>query len=271
MRVLLIRHGETVDNVASIWAGSRDSALTSHGMLQASKLGEHLVSRTNPKLLVKHVFSSDLQRASITAKATKEAFETELGGVTLGHTELKDLRERDFGILEGKSFKTKDSILNAEGLAEVRSAVKERVDRFLDDHLIPLLQKNPQPEGQDETDTCIVVSHGIVLGTLYSAIKGRASQGRLTLVPELQNTDGARGMVWWENTAYLECEMSAVPEGLVVRAIKFNCIEHLKNVSKTKGGIGSSKFDPNQSSMDAFLVKSKKPGEEKPGEEKPAE
>ncbi|KAM3468559.1 hypothetical protein MY5147_007828, partial [Beauveria neobassiana] len=44
MRLLLIRHGETVDNVAGIFAGVRDSALTTHGVLQAGRLGGHLAA-----------------------------------------------------------------------------------------------------------------------------------------------------------------------------------------------------------------------------------
>lgn len=69
MRLLLIRHGETVDNVAGVYAGSRDSALTAHGVLQAGRLAAHLAEHVE----VDRMFSSDLQRAAITAQAILDA------------------------------------------------------------------------------------------------------------------------------------------------------------------------------------------------------
>src|ERR1700761_205792 len=66
MKLYLIRHGETVDNVAGLYAGSRDSTLTNHGVEQTERLGEYL-ARNGVKFT--HVFASPLSRAYKTAEA----------------------------------------------------------------------------------------------------------------------------------------------------------------------------------------------------------
>jgi len=42
MRLYLIRHGETVDNVAGLYAGMKDSPLTNHGVEQIKRLGSYV-------------------------------------------------------------------------------------------------------------------------------------------------------------------------------------------------------------------------------------
>src|ERR1700759_2039622 len=64
MRLFLIRHGETVDNVAGLYAGTLDSALTNHGVEQANRLGEFF---TQNEVIFSHIFASPLSRAFRTA------------------------------------------------------------------------------------------------------------------------------------------------------------------------------------------------------------
>ncbi|CEJ81855.1 hypothetical protein VHEMI01963 [[Torrubiella] hemipterigena] len=247
MKLLLIRHGETVDNVASIWAGVRDSALTSHGALQASHLGAALSARS-PPLSPAHVFSSDLQRAAKTAQACVSSFDPQPP-----HTKLVVLRERDFGPLEGKSFRGEGATTDAEAVAEPREAMRARADAFITEHLIPALKTHAKD------GTCIlVVSHGIMLATLFTALTMRAPRGGVTYTPSALSTEGfVPGVLpWWGNTAYLECEVR-VEEGdkLRLEVDKINEMGHLANVRKAGGGIGNATYDEKQTKMDMFLKK----------------
>ncbi len=85
LRVWLVRHGVTDWNLQGRWQGWTDTALSDTGRLQAKRL--------EPRLAGRHfdaVFSSDLQRASDTAR---------LAGLT--PTPDARLREVHFGDFEG--------------------------------------------------------------------------------------------------------------------------------------------------------------------------
>jgi probable phosphoglycerate mutase len=88
-RVLIVRHGETVGNLAGRWQGHWDSPLTETGMAQAEAVAGRL-ARTGFSALL----SSDLGRALHTAKIISDR---------TGHEVVPDerLRERRFGIFEG--------------------------------------------------------------------------------------------------------------------------------------------------------------------------
>lgn len=77
MHLYLIRHAETVDNVAGLYAGTRDSALTVHGSLQADRLGRHFASRD---IKFSRIWASDLIRAVRTAEAIAQAQGRDVGG-----------------------------------------------------------------------------------------------------------------------------------------------------------------------------------------------
>jgi broad specificity phosphatase PhoE len=62
VRILLVRHGETVFNVEGRWQGQSDSPLTERGRAQARELARALAEEP-----VTAVYSSDLGRASETA------------------------------------------------------------------------------------------------------------------------------------------------------------------------------------------------------------
>src|SRR5205823_3682096 len=62
VRILLVRHGETLFNVQGRWQGQSDSPLTERGLAQARELGRALHSEP-----VAAVYSSDLGRAMQTA------------------------------------------------------------------------------------------------------------------------------------------------------------------------------------------------------------
>lgn len=90
-RVLLVRHGQTEWNVEGRFQGHQDSPLTAAGVEQARVTGARL--RAFP---LAAIYSSDLPRAEKTAQLLSD-------GMALGVTVDNRLRERNFGIFEGKS------------------------------------------------------------------------------------------------------------------------------------------------------------------------
>jgi broad specificity phosphatase PhoE len=67
-RLVVVRHGETLDNAAGIWQGLKDSELSPVGMAQADKAAP-AVAAYQPELIV----ASDLARARVTAERLGQA------------------------------------------------------------------------------------------------------------------------------------------------------------------------------------------------------
>ena len=91
-QLILVRHGQTLDNVAGIAQGWNDSALSENGKTQVQHLAERL-SAMKPTAL----YSSPLGRALATAEAISAA-------TGLPITQLPELREMNYGGWEGRSF-----------------------------------------------------------------------------------------------------------------------------------------------------------------------
>ncbi|KAJ1338072.1 2,3-bisphosphoglycerate-dependent phosphoglycerate mutase [Microdochium nivale] len=290
MRLLLIRHGESVDNVAGLYAGSRDSPLTNHGVLQAKRLGAHL----GGGCLVRHIFTSNLQRAYKTAEAIADAqqqraAQTPVDSSRLGSDDggeghrpcveqLRELREKDFGSDEGKKFGTRAAGKRNSGAllsdAETRKAMRARAERFLAVYFEPYLTDlSPLP---DDKDVIVIVAHGIILNTLVRALLARypiPGDGYRPVSP----TGNSEFSVAWSNTGVLQGQLRVCPAAAESAAspstspgqaavadsrprlgpfvIEFtNNVDHLRGLRKTRGGIGSSKFDSRQKTMDTFFA-----------------
>ncbi|KAF5538504.1 hypothetical protein FMEXI_9373 [Fusarium mexicanum] len=233
MRLFLIRHGETVDNVANLYAGSRDSALTAHGVMQTQRLASHL----SEHVAIDHIFSSNLSRAVHTAKAILDA---QKRAEDLKLIQVPQLREKDFGTGEGTKF---GAATKHEG-SETPLAMRKRVDVFMDEHLPRL----------DEDLTVCIVAHGIILGTFYKALCDRTSS---SAGPDAEPEGQASAFVRpsWSNTGYIEALITrdSSDKHLHMRVLKINSVDHLKGLRKTRGGIGSAKFDAKQKTMDSFF------------------
>ena len=91
-KLLLVRHGETVHNVAGIAQGWNDSALSPRGEEQAARLAQRIAAQK-----VDAVISSPLGRARATAEVIARACGLEV-------TTLEELREMNYGGWEGRSF-----------------------------------------------------------------------------------------------------------------------------------------------------------------------
>ncbi len=161
MRMVLLRHAESEANANGVLQGHIDSPLTDHGRNQARLLAQKLKKAGDS---FDSIFSSDLSRASDTAKIVGEALD-------INSIELTPLlREMDLGILAGKKRKN----LNLEEKILLESAWKDhsnripngesinefisRLKRFI--NIIELL--DPQPI------SLLVVTHG---GSIYHILK----------------------------------------------------------------------------------------------------
>lgn len=91
-RLILVRHGETLHNVAGIAQGWNDSELSERGQRQVRALAERL-ARYEPTAIYSSPLGRALSTANVIAEVTGLAVET-----------LDDLREMSYGAWEGKSF-----------------------------------------------------------------------------------------------------------------------------------------------------------------------
>lgn len=160
-RLILIRHGETVDNLRGVAQGWRDSALSPLGVAQVEAVAARLEAIGAGSL-----WCSSLARA----KTTAEAIGRRLG---LEPTVLDDLKEMNCGDWEGVSF------------LDVRSSQPEVYRRWAAD------PEEPCPGGESFADvrrrmekaietirhsengsrsTVAVVSHGTAIRVLATAL-----------------------------------------------------------------------------------------------------
>ncbi|KAL2755379.1 hypothetical protein ACRALDRAFT_1057499 [Sodiomyces alcalophilus JCM 7366] len=284
LNIFLIRHGETVDNVAGIYAGSRDSPLTTHGVLQTRRLASHLATLTpRPAGKVTGIFTSTLQRAIRTAEAIRDAQPGPLPGERpvpeVEIRQLSDLRERDFGSDEGKKFGRSDRASDAESHASLR----ERAERFLDEHLAPIISAAANREGvaggeeaeEHESHAILIVAHGLILASLLAVLR---SPELFVVRPGTVPVDVSPA---WSNTGYTRLVLTPVasseanpdmpPNGLrdtsktsssrprprwpclALDVACMNNTSHLAGLKKTRGGIGSARFDDKQKTLTSFF------------------
>ncbi|HSP13701.1 MAG TPA: histidine phosphatase family protein [Thermoanaerobaculia bacterium] len=92
-QLILVRHGETVHNVAGIAQGWGDSDLSERGQRQVARLAERLKAFSPDA-----IYSSTLQRAVATAERIAAV-------VGLDVRLVDDLREMNYGRWEGQNFR----------------------------------------------------------------------------------------------------------------------------------------------------------------------
>ncbi|PHH59519.1 hypothetical protein CDD81_3134 [Ophiocordyceps australis] len=250
MRLLMIRHGESVDNVAHLYAGSRDSPLTTHGALQADRLASSFARSVK----LTYIYSSPLKRAAQTAQIIHDAQHP----ACLNVIRVEELREKHFGSAEGQSYRAKDPFLqNGPCLpeaAESNDSMNARMHSFFNRHLAPLLHRECE-SGQEMT--CAIVSHGIILSVLYKVLSTKIS--RVT-TPEVLSAKSDANVPpvcpSWSNTGFLDVTLSrSNPSSPLVLCISsVNCTLHLANLRKTRGGIGSAPLDQRQRTIRHFFT-----------------
>ncbi|MEO6258782.1 MAG: histidine phosphatase family protein [Thermoanaerobaculia bacterium] len=142
--LILVRHGETLHNVAGIAQGWNDSALSERGQRQVRQLALRIAS-LHPDAII----SSPLQRALTTARAIAQATGLEI-------KQVDELREMGYGEWEGQSF------------PDVRRNEEQSYRRWIAD------PDHPSPSGESHNDVRRRMEHAF--GSLF------AESGRVVVV-----------------------------------------------------------------------------------------
>jgi probable phosphoglycerate mutase len=201
-RLVVIRHGETEWNRERRMQGTTDTRLSDLGRNQAQALGRRLASHGFTAL-----YSSDLSRARDTAQAIAEH---------AGRNVVTDprLQERRFGIFEGLLA------------AEIKARYPEEHARFASrdpDYEVPggesasafvarCLGCLSEIAGRHAGEEVVVVTHGLVLDSLYRAALG-LGHGEPRPVPLINASVNLFGygasawrMVVWGDVSHLKAE-----------------------------------------------------------------
>ncbi|GAA5875016.1 hypothetical protein JCM16303_004977 [Sporobolomyces ruberrimus] len=225
--VTLVRHGESVDNLTSLWAGHRDAPLTNYGYTQAQRLGDHFKD-----VPITAIYASDLKRAQTTARCVWEKNQSQ---PKPPFTISPLLREQFFGEAEGmpwdagryhsahlpwedhRAFRLAP---NAESLNDVSARATQVLRHFILPHLLATASV-PSNATFPAQHHLVLFAHGIWLSEMLFAIK-------LAGDPKVRFVKASGG---YQNTAWsrIEIELDGLGEGL----------ESLPRVSETpEGGDG---------------------------------
>lgn len=162
MKLLIVRHGETIENQNGIIQGHLPGKLSEKGIQQAKKLAIRL---KDEKLSV--IFSSDLARAFDTSKIIAHYHPNS----SIMTTAL--LRERSMGLHEGKYHKDIENFFDRDDI-ESKDSIMRRVKNFLE---------NIQRDYSEKS--VLVVCHG---GTIV-ALVANALNKSFDEVVEMRNIE----------------------------------------------------------------------------------
>ena len=199
-RIIAIRHGETAWNVDSRLQGHLDIPLNDVGLWQARQAALALADEP-----IDAIYSSDLQRAWVTARAIAETTQAPL-------TAHQGLRERSFGVLQGHTFeeleakepeqayrwRKRDPAFAPEG-GESLIALRKRITATT--HALAAQHVGGQ---------IVLVAHGGVLDVLYRAATRQDIQAPRTwqlgnaAINRLLWTPDGLSLVGWADTQHLD-------------------------------------------------------------------
>ena len=200
-RIIAVRHGETPWNVDARIQGQLDIQLNDTGRWQARRVGHALSSEQ-----LAAIYSSDLGRAHETARAIGDAVRIDV----VAHP---GLRERRFGLFEGKTFDEIHTIW-PDHAHNWKKRIPEWEPPEGGESLLQLREPVARTGGGLAARHCgeqiAVVAHGGVLDTLYRIATGQevnsprtwqlpnGAINRLLWAPE------GFTLVGWSDTQHLE-------------------------------------------------------------------
>lgn len=160
-RLLLVRHGETVDNVNQIMQGQTQGELTQKGVLQAEELAQQMRDEQ-----IDVFVSSDLKRSIDTCRIIAQSH-----GLPVVQTPL--LRERDWGGFTGRfipDLKDETWPDDIESITDLRTRAKAFLD-FI---------RKQYPE-----KTVLAVGHGIINKAIQAVHLGK----EMREIPRMTNAE----------------------------------------------------------------------------------
>lgn len=159
MKLLIVRHGETIENVQRICQGQTHGTLSVKGVEDAKKAGLRL-----KHFSIDCCYTSDLHRATDTTR-----YITEFRPALVIHEDVR-LRERYFGSFQGQVFPESLSDFTPPEETETIEAIQARLLDFLSD------MKYHHPR-----QTILIVSHGFTIRVLFSIFMNLPATGLETL------------------------------------------------------------------------------------------
>lgn len=204
VKIILVRHGQTVWNLAGKFQGQTDVALTEDGQKQARLLAEHF-----PLDRVDEIYCSDLKRAHDTAKAIGDKFGVEV-------VPCEELREINFGEWESLTYKeisakwpetmgdfwknpAKLTIPSGESFTQVQERAMKKINE--------IIEANVKKGGERFV---VLVAHGGINRSILTAFLGmpinnvwRISQYN-TAVNSIRIDDGMINVEYVNNTEHLK-------------------------------------------------------------------
>lgn len=234
---------------------------------------------------VNTIFSSDLSRARLTAEGICRQQPSRPNGTSLTPILSSDLREKDFGSLEGtrldasatsgggpvRPHGTSTSMHHME--SESTGSMKRRTTNFLNFHIIPLLFEAPSSKAN-----IVVVAHGIILRVLWNCLVELFDPMNVSMASGVASREGGPAALLvpsWSNTGYMplliepQSVVSATDvsqsshkdtpgtllHGWSIKILAINSREHVANLRRTRGGIGSATHDTRQKRIDHFFTR----------------
>ncbi len=199
-RIIAIRHGETAWNVNTRIQGQLDIGLNETGRWQAHRVALALAGEP-----IKAIYSSDLLRAWDTALSIANA-------TGLPVQTVEGLRERGFGVFQGKTFQEVEAEWPEQALRwrKREPAFEPEGGESLLRFRERITQAVQALAAQHPGEQIVVVAHGGVMDVLYRAATrqeiqaprtwdlGNATINRLLWTPE------GLSLVGWADTQHLD-------------------------------------------------------------------
>ncbi len=148
LKLIIVRHGETIENINGVCQGQTDGTLSEFGKQQNKLLAKELST-----LQIHKIYSSPLKRAFETAKEIYHYHNVEL-------VQRDHLSEWYLGELQGEKFPNDFNINSLSDDKENASLVQKRLLLLLNE--ITNKHKN---------ETILLVSHGLTIKVLISILK----------------------------------------------------------------------------------------------------
>ena len=165
-RIIAVRHGETAWNLDGRIQGHLDIGLNETGRWQAHRLAQALVEED-----IAAVYASDLWRAYETAMSIAKPLSLPVQTDT-------GLRERSFGVFEGKTFAEVEALWPEQALAwrkrepDYAPIGGESLLQFRERILTAVTALAAQNSGRQ----IVIASHGGAMDVLYRAATGQELQ-----------------------------------------------------------------------------------------------
>lgn len=201
------------------------------------------------------------------------------------------LREQYFGSREGVSIRqtpnttyrgadTGPTAVIADVIpAETEISMRTRANKFLEEYLFPVLLSHNESLDNDaeNCETAVaIVGHGIILRVLWNCLVQAFPPRSVHLTPEVAALcRGGTLVPFWSNTGYMVLSIRRYPvqssdaamdidtpsvttaesplSGWSIMVLSLDEKSHLRDLRRTRGGIGSSQHDTKQKSIESFF------------------